>query len=231
MTIARRFDWSTTNKKLHATQEAWERRFGGRTRFIGFSLPQLKSKTGRVVCPYAGSCADICYASQSTYYMPHVQAMYERNLAELRLNRTAVKAAAALLEDLSELRIVTHVRLHDSGDFFAPWYVRAWTTVAEEMPNTIFYGYTKSLPLIDFDALPGNLRLTQSLGGKRDDMVDLSRSHSRIFATGDDRRAAGYENGNLDDMLVLLRTTKIGLVYHGTRILRDEQIVQLRSHS
>ena len=229
-TPGKQFEWSVANVKLHKTREAWERRFGGRTKFVGFNLPQLRSSSGRVVCPFAGDCAQVCYAAQGSYFMPHVKAMYERNFEEVRSSR------ARLDEDLlaeleGPLRRVTHVRLHDSGDFFAPWYYRAWLAVARARPQVIFYGYTKSLPIIDLDDLPDNLRLSQSVGGTRDNLIDYNRSHSRIFASGFDRRAAGYTNGNLDDLPVLLREVRIGLVYHGSKILSPQHLVLLRAHA
>lgn len=216
-----------TNRKLSKTKEALERRFGGHVRIASFSLPQLRSAEGRTVCPFAGACAEVCYASQGSYYMPHVQAAYEHNYQAVRA--AGVSLAALLLEDLAELGTVTHVRLHDSGDFFSRHYVQRWMTVAARRPELTFYGYTKSLPLIDFDALPPNVRLTQSMGGKRDDLIDCSRSHSRIFPTGLERRAAGYANGNLDDLPVIIGETRIGLVYHGTRVMTPEQAHALKA--
>lgn len=226
----RRFDWGSTNGKMMKTKLALERRFGGQHRLVGFSLPQLRSDSGRVTCPYAGDCAEVCYAGQSTFYMPHVKAMYERNLAAVLKHRRSL--ADRLLEDLDDigpLVPLTHVRLHDSGDFFARWYFDAWMEVARQRPDLTIYGYTKSIPFLGFDAMPDNVRLVQSLGGKRDELVDMSRPHSRIFASGIDRREAGYANGNLDDMLVITGTVKIGLVYHGTKLLTPEHLVLLGS--
>lgn len=222
------FEWSIANRKLAKTREAWERRFGGRARFVGFSLPQLRSTSGKVTCPFAGDCADVCYAGQSTFFMPHVRAKYERNLTAVLKARDEL--GALLTDELAgdDLKTVTHVRLHDSGDFFAPWYYRAWLEVARALPDLMVYGYTKSVPLLQPAQHPHNFRFTMSLGGKRDDLVDLARSHSRIFASGTERRAAGYVNGNLDDLPVLLRETRIGLVYHGTTKLREEHLVKLR---
>ena len=221
------FEWGQANGKMKKTREALQRRFGGRYRLVGFSLPQLQSRSGRVTCPFAGDCAAVCYAGQSTFYMPHVKAKYERNLdAVMRHRRRFVEL---VLEDLVELgRSVTHVRLHDSGDFFARWYYDGWMEVARRRPELTLYGYTKSVPFLDFDSMPSNVRLVQSLGGKRDELVDLQRPHSRIFARGLDRRAAGYANGNLDDLPVLTGVVKIGLVYHGTHTLKPEHLVLLR---
>lgn len=242
MSLQRTFTWSVTgrdvnvehrgvSRKLLKTKKAIDRRFGGKSKLASFSLPQLRSAGGRVVCPYAGSCADVCFASQGSYYMPHVRAAYERNYQAIRkaLNRDPFGAAAALLEDLHWIGGITHVRLHDSGDFYSKAYVTTWLQVARARPDITFYGYTKSIPLLPWGNLPDNLRLTQSLGGTRDHLVDLSRSHSRIFATAMERREAGYADGNSDDLPVIVGTTRIGLVYHGTKNLTEQMLVSLRT--
>ena len=65
------------------------------------------------------------------------------------------------------------VRLHVSGDFFSDTYFLAWMDVAEAKPETLFYTYTKSLPiwLRNRSSVPANFKLTASEGGKHDDLV------------------------------------------------------------
>ena len=63
----------------------------------------------------------------------------------------------------------------------------------------------------------------QSLGGKYDDRVNLDRPHSRIFSDDNARVAAGYVDGNVDDMPAINGDIKIGLVYHGTKNLTPAQ--------
>ena len=71
------------------------------------------------------------------------------------------------------------VRLHVSGDFFHPLYLRAWTEVADMNPCTLFYAYTKSLHLFkrsDFLAprlgrYRVNFYITASRGGKYDHLI------------------------------------------------------------
>lgn len=93
------------------------------------------------------------------------------------------------------------VRIHDSGDFFSQDYLDAWKAIAAAFPSVIFYAYTKSLHLDIETDKPLNLRITQSLGGKYDERINLERSHSRIFSTDADRIAAGYVDGNVNDIL------------------------------
>jgi len=60
-----------------------------------------------------------------------------------------------------------------SGDFFSQRYFDAWTTVADNRPKTLFYGYTKSLKywVKRIGTLPPNFRLVASYGGKDDSLI------------------------------------------------------------
>lgn len=222
-----RFEWTWSNEKLKKT-EADVRLHTGRDdiRIVGFSLPQLRSQTGQATCPYAGSCKAYCYAKYGWFHRPVVRAKYERNLAEvMKHDRNPERLAAALVDDIAQFYpALSHVRLHDSGDFFARWYVQAWVEVAQICDDVVFYGYTKSLPLVDFGALPKNLRLVQSYGGLRDRDIDRRRPHARVFASLGDLVEAGYTNGIGSDLPVIRGERKIGLVHHGHRHVRPEEL-------
>jgi hypothetical protein len=70
---------------------------------------------------------------------------------------------------------------------------------------------------------PENFKLTQSLGGKHDKLVNLAMPHSRIFADDAARINAGYVDGNIDDSPAIEGIVQIGLVYHGNKNLTDAQ--------
>jgi hypothetical protein len=76
---------------------------------------------------------------------------------------------------------------------------------------------------LDFTQVPSNLRITQSLGGKFDRLVNRERPHSRIFATVEGRESAGYVDGNKDDIPAIEGEIRIGLVYHGVKNLTPAQ--------
>lgn len=210
-----RFTWSK-NTKQWKTELALRGR-GDRARLWTLNLPQLRADNGQTICPFAGDCAKVCYASQGWYVKPSVRASQERNLAWVRkADKDPEQLAAYLLDDLERLD-PSHVRAHDSGDFFSPWYVQAWLLIAHELPRIRFYAYTKSIPLIPWGQLPRNFRIVQSLGGTRDDLVDRRRPHSAIFPSVAARVAAGYADGNRDDTPAIDGVRKIGLVYHGRR--------------
>lgn len=216
------FNWSTNNQKLNKTAKHWQERYGKKAVFLSFNIPQLKSTTGKTTCPYAGDCARVCYADQGRLAMPLAKAPRERNLAVLERLKDRSKIVEALVADLRRKRALTHLRLHDSGDFYTREYYLTWIDVARELPDITIYVYTKSIPFLDWDLHPKNFRVVQSLGGKRDRDVDLNRPHSRIFISEEERKKAGYIDGNVDDIPAILGYKKIGLVYHGQRHLNDE---------
>lgn len=223
----RNFYWSDGNTKMKKTAKAWKKRFKREARFVSFNIPRLKSESGQKTCPYAGMCADICYAGQGRMGMPAAMGARERNLS--RINQLSMpKMRDEMIDDIGGMRSTTHVRIHDSGDFFNRAYYNAWLEVADASPELIFYAYTKSIPFIDWDAHPANFRLVQSIGGKRDHNIDLERPHARIFATDAERKRAKYCDGNVSDMPAVMGQRKIGLVYHGNRNLTEDNIVSLR---
>lgn len=212
---------------MKKSAKEWTRRFGTEAKFVSFNIPQLRSRTGKATCPYAGSCADICYAGQGRFTFKAALDVREKNLEKIN-SMSSSELIESISGDLSKMRKVTHVRIHDSGDFFNRSYYRSWLGVAENNPGMTFYAYTKSIPFIEWDRHPNNFRLVQSLGGKRDELVDYSRPHARIFSSELDRKSLGYCNGNDHDLPAILRMTKIGLVYHGVKSLTEDNLVQLR---
>jgi hypothetical protein len=205
------------NEKLAKTSGA------GSWNIVGFGLPPDMTffdhnLIQRNTCPGALACAGVCYAKQGGYRYPASKAARAHNLALSQDD----SFAAFIIGDLARMRSVNTVRIHDSGDFYSQEYLNKWATVARAMPHLTFYAYTKSLTL-DFSGLPDNFKVTQSLGGKYDDHVDLSRPHSRIFSTHEDRERAGYIDGNVSDAPAIQGLVQIGLVYHGNANLTPAQ--------
>lgn len=225
----RNFFWSDGNDKMNKTAKAWQKRFKREAKFISFNIPQLQSKTGQKTCPYAGTCADICYASQGRHRFNPVKEVREKNLARIKsLSPSAL--VDGLSEDIGRMRKTTHIRIHDSGDFFRRDYYRSWINVAKRFPEITFYAYTKSIPMLEWDKHTSNFRIVQSFGGKRDSDIDVDRPHAKIFATESERKKARYINGNDSDIPAVIGCTRIGLVYHGTKNLTEENLIQLRAH-
>lgn len=193
---------------------------GGFYKIIGFGIPAHYSFDGMNTCPGARDCVAVCYALQGRYLMPNVVDAKHANLM--------ASLTASFVDDIVSLlkrrRSYNVVRIHDAGDFYSQEYYNKWCDIARAMPDRIFYAYTKALHLDLYTDKPDNLRIIQSLGGKHDSLVDMSRPHSRIFSTEEARIAAGYVDGNVNDIPAIEGIVNIGLVYHGVRKLTLPQI-------
>ena len=199
--------WSFGNEKLQKTDT------------VSFNIPAFRSADGFHTCPKAGACETLCYARQGRYMMPNVAKPREFNLEKARGDLG--EFTKLVCDDLSRIRNGI-VRVHDSGDFFSQPYMDAWFDIASRFPEKKFYAYTKSLHL-DRSRKPDNFQIIQSVGGLLDDEIDPNESHSRIFVSHYARRKAGYVNGNLSDRPAIRGEQRIGLVYHGTRNLKEGQ--------
>ena len=110
----------------------------------------------------------------------------------------------------------THVRIHDSGDFYSIKYLSKWVQIANDNKDVIFYAYTKSIKFfINGLKLPKNLKIIFSEGSKTDNLINTSKHrHARIFKSKELLNAAGYINASDNDLKAITSNKKVGLVYH-----------------
>ena len=66
------------------------------------------------------------------------------------------------------------IRIHAAGDFFNQKYFDMWIQLAIENPDVEMWAYTKSLEywVNRIHAIPANLVLTASYGGRQDSLID-----------------------------------------------------------
>lgn len=213
-----------------------------------WSIPALTAKLpdGRRIstCPSAGICARYCYARNGSYLFPATIAAHTRNL-QLVLDDTEAWRVAMTVEvngarftksrpprtvPIPETRIADEwllrwirsgkpaVRIHDSGDFFADWYLREWLTIAETAPGILFYAYTKEIEMLRATATPDNFRWLASTGGTQDHLIGDDLRHADVFPSEDALAAAGYESQAANDLLaVLLPTNRVGITANNIR--------------
>jgi hypothetical protein len=210
--------WTEGNSKLQKTS-------GADVRVLGYGIPADFNfeLAGEIMntCPGALACRGVCYAKQGSYTWAAVKAARKHNLDAFIADPEAFVAGA--IADLERLtRRYRVVRVHDSGDFFSQSYLDAWCRISGAFPGVVFYAYTKSFHL-DWNALPANFHVTQSMGGRFDVDLDFDFPHARIFATHEDRIAADYVDGSESDWPAINGDTRIGLVYHGNKNLTDAQ--------
>jgi hypothetical protein len=108
------------------------------------------------------------------------------------------------------------IRWHDTGDIINQKHVQDMETIMSKFPEKKFYAYSKSLHL-NLDGPRGlqNFNLIQSVGGKHDDKIDLSKPHTRYFADPDQPEKEGYHSVYMSDHPAIMGETNIALTPHG----------------
>ena len=140
----------------------------------GFSCPgaveclaYAARHTGRITVGRAATYR--CYSATGERF-PAVRARAWANFDAVK-RRGPDEVAEALLGCLP-----THaraVRIHAGGDFFSQDYFDGWLAVCRARPDVQFWAFTKSLDfwVARLTAIPHNLCLQASHGGKRDHLI------------------------------------------------------------
>ncbi len=181
-------------------------------RIFNFSIPAYKTKSGKSTCPFAGGCQKYCYAQKGNYTrFPIVQELMEQKYKISKTNNFI-----PLMNEEIKKKKATHIRIHDSGDFYSPQYLQKWVDIATQNTNVIFYAYTKSIKFfVDGLLLPKNLKVIFSEGSKTDNLINVKKHrHARIFKNKELLLAAGYINASDNDLKAITSNKKVGLVYH-----------------
>ena len=201
----------TQNAKMKKTSKE------NKAKIFNFSIPAYKTKEGKVTCPFADSCVKYCYAQKGNYTrFPVVQELMEQ---KYKISKTA--QFIPLMNEEIRKKKATHIRIHDSGDFYSPTYLQKWVDIATQNNDVIFYAYTKSIKFfIDGLKLPKNLKIIFSEGSKTDNLINTSKHrHARIFKSKELLNAAGYIDASTNDLKAITSNKKVGLVYHQTKTI------------
>jgi hypothetical protein len=195
----------TQNSKLKKTS------IENNARVLNFSLPAYKTITGKTVCPFAKDCIKYCYAQKGNYRYPSVIKGLNNRYNLSQTDEFIPQMNATII-----LERPTHVRIHDSGDFYSPEYLNKWVTIAKQNKEVIFYAYTKSIKFfVDGLTVPKNLKIIFSEGSKIDNLIDVNKHrHARIFKTVEELNASGYIDASTNDLQAITENKKVGLVYH-----------------
>jgi hypothetical protein len=199
------------NTKLQKTAKEFN------VRIFNFSIPAGNDKkSGKITCPFAGSCLKLCYAKRGMYRFGNVErALTKRYEASKEDNfvQTITDELAKVKKDKQ-----TYVRIHDSGDFYSPAYFAKWLEIARLNPSVRFYAYTKSHSFIRGIELPENFDLIFSLGSKNDEFIDQAKErHSKIFYSSEEMQDQGYTDSSYLDIVAtkwVTENNKIGLLIH-----------------
>ena len=109
------------------------------------------------------------------------------------------------------------MRVHVGGDYFSKKYLQAWIEVAKRNPDKVFYSYSKSLHLFKEFALPENLVLTASRGGKHDDLIDLHGWKEALVVYSEQEAIDKGLEIDHDDEHAAFGEDDFALLIHGTQ--------------
>jgi len=196
----------TQNAKMKKTSKE------NKAKIFNFSIPAYKTKSGRITCPFAKDCVKYCYAQKGNYTrFPVVQELMEQ---KYKISKTA--EFIPLMNEEIRKKKATHIRIHDSGDFYSPQYLNKWVDIAKQNTNVIFYAYTKSIKFfVNGLLLPKNLKIIFSEGSKTDNLINVNKHrHARIFKSKELLKAAGYIDASNNDLQAITSNKRVGLVYH-----------------
>ena len=196
----------TQNAKMKKTSKE------NKAKIFNFSIPAYKTKEGKITCPFADSCVKYCYAQKGNYTrFPKVQ-----ELMEEKYKITKQDNFILLMNEEIRKKKATHIRIHDSGDFYSIAYLNKWVDIAKANTDVIFYAYTKSIKFfVNGLLLPKNMKVIFSEGSKTDNLINVNKHrHARIFKSKELLDAAGYIDASNNDLQAITSNKKVGLVYH-----------------
>ena len=181
-------------------------------KIMNFSIPAYKTKSGKITCPFAADCVKFCYAQKGNYTrFPVVKEMMEQ--------KYTISKQPDFVELMSKEVIkkkATHIRIHDSGDFYSINYLLKWVNIANDNPGVIFYAYTKSIQFFKGCInIPANMIIIYSEGSKKDELINIAKDrHARIFQSIKELTGAGYIDASTNDLQAIQSNKKVGLIFH-----------------
>jgi hypothetical protein len=186
-------------------------------RIFNFSIPAGNDKkSGKITCPFAGSCLKLCYAKRGMYRFGNVERALTKRYEASKQENFVDTITNELTKVKKDKQI--YVRIHDSGDFYSPTYFAKWLEIAKNNPSVRFYAYTKSHSFIRGIDLPENFDLIFSLGSKNDELIDQEKErHSKIFYSSEEMEEQGYTDSSYLDIVAtkwITKNHKIGLIIH-----------------
>jgi hypothetical protein len=158
-----------------------------------------------------------CFAASAEAVYPSLRKMVWHNFGLLKDSLVdGVDACADLIcESLPKKFDI--LRVHVGGDYFSKNYLQAWIEVAKRNPDKLFYSYSKSLHFFKEFALPENLVLTASRGGKHDDMIELHGWKEALVVYSEQEAIDKGLEIDHDDTHAAFGKDNFALLIHGTQ--------------
>jgi len=165
-----------------------------------------------------------CFAASAEATYPSLRKMVWNNFELLRA--ALIEDAKAGFENSPHTADLIHnslpknfdiMRVHVGGDYFVKEYLQAWIEVAKRNTDKVFYSYSKSLHLFRQFALPENLVLTASRGGKYDELIDLNGWKEALVVYSEQEAADKGLEIDHDDTHAAFGKENFALLIHGTQ--------------
>lgn len=162
-----------------------------------------------------------CFAATQENYLTSLRRMRWHNYDLLRKTKS-VDEMADLIDrsfKVSFPKAIPVLRLHVGGDFYDQAYFAAWMEMARRHPNMVIYAYTKALPfwVKHKDVIPSNFRLTASVGGTHDYLIDTEKlKSSRVVFSQEEADALGLKVDH-DDSNAAFGDESFATMLHGTQ--------------
>ena len=158
-----------------------------------------------------------CFAASAEATYPSLRKMVWRNFGLLKDALVDGVDACADLICASLPDKFDIMRVHVGGDYFSVKYLQAWIEVAKRNPEKIFYSYSKSLHFFKQFALPSNLVLTASRGGKYDELIDLHGWKEALVVYSEQEAQERDLEIDHDDTHAAFGKENFALLIHGTQ--------------
>ena len=182
-------------------------------RVFNFGILAYKSASGKLTCPMADTCVKFCYAKKGAYIWSNVKPAFEKRY-ELTKTDNFVEAMNAEIRKKKP----DYVRVHDSGDYYSPAYLKKWIEVAIHNPNVRFYSYTNMVDMFHKTDLPDNYDVIFSDAGKQRHLIRFNKDrHTNIFSSEEKLNKAGFVNASKIDLYAtkwFSKNHRVGLVFH-----------------
>mgnify|MGYP001597888724 CR=1 len=198
----------TQNSKLKKTSKHFNKKV------FNFGIPAYKSESGKLTCPFADKCIKFCYAKKGAYTWGNVKPAFER-----RYQLTKTDKFVEVMDTEIKKKKADYIRVHDSGDYYSPKYLKKWLEIAYLNPEVRFYSYTNSIQFIkDLKVIPDNFDFIFSDSGKQVDLINKDKDrHTKIFKNKSDLVREGYIDTSNYDLYATKwynETNKVGLIIH-----------------
>ena len=203
------------NAKLHKTIHTFSLPAGHSCPGADICLAKADRDTGKIT---DGKNQEIrCFAASQEALYTNTRKARWHNYDLLKEVKTLAKMQKLINESLPKSAEI--IRVHVSGDFFNQNYFDAWLNTAIANPGVKFYAYTKSVNywMARTDLIPDNFRLTGSIGGKHDAIIQSNNlKYAEIILAIDEAEAKGLEIDH-DDSHAYNGHKSFALLVHGTQ--------------